>query len=218
MGAVWRPHGLCPTQSCKQLSPPSPHTRLPHQRALLQELVPSGAKLRSPRQLGWDLGPKQTMALLHESLREAAGAPVLFTPFVINDIFQSAQTVAEWVKVRRPRRRGGSRCSACVVEPATGRRAGSRTLSQTPPPPHTHTLQHSHTLPRAQLVIESGEDFSSVERFFVQVRVAGSSGLLELRRCFLCNMSTLHKSRPNNTHRLHHTTHNTQQPHPGSCV
>jgi hypothetical protein len=62
--------------------------------------VPSGAKLRSPRQLGWDLGPHQTLALLHQTMAETAGAPVLFTPFVVSDLFQSANTVAEWVKVR----------------------------------------------------------------------------------------------------------------------
>ncbi|KIZ03402.1 hypothetical protein MNEG_4562 [Monoraphidium neglectum] len=125
-------------------------------RKLLQALAPPGEKLRTPRQIGWDLGPAQSMALLHETLRdgpvnaacglgtgggaarvlpgpaaarsgcasesstsglEVAGAPVLYTPFVVTDIFQSAQAVAEWLK----------------------------------------------------MVLELGEDFSSIERFFVQV-------------------------------------------------
>lgn len=98
-----------------------PFRELPQsQRKLLQSLVPSGEKLRSPRQIGWDLGPEQTMALLHQTMGQVAGEAVTFTPFVVTDLLQSARTVAEWVK----------------------------------------------------LVLESGEDFSSVEKFFVQLLAA----------------------------------------------
>lgn len=71
---------------------------LPVQRALLQQLNPSSAPLRSLRQLGWPLGSKQLLGLLHDQLGEAAGTNVQVMPFVIEGMFQSATTLANVVK------------------------------------------------------------------------------------------------------------------------
>lgn len=68
------------------------------QKALLQQLNPSSAPLRSLRQLGWPLGSKQLLGLLHDQLGEAAGTNVQVMPFVLEGMFSSATTLANVVK------------------------------------------------------------------------------------------------------------------------
>lgn len=76
------------------------------QKALLQQLNPSSAALRSLRQLGWPLGSKQTLHLLHDQLGEAAGTNVQVLPFVLQGMFQSATTLANVVKEHLEEGRG----------------------------------------------------------------------------------------------------------------
>jgi hypothetical protein len=72
---------------------------LPLQRAFLQELVPDGAPLRSLRQIGWDLSPRDVVSLMHASIdSKLGGARSFITPFVGQDLFQSAEATATIVK------------------------------------------------------------------------------------------------------------------------
>lgn len=70
----------------------------PEQRALLERLNPGSAPLRSLRQLGWPLGQKQVLALLHEQLGAASGTNTQVVPFVLGDMYQSAASLAAVVK------------------------------------------------------------------------------------------------------------------------
>jgi hypothetical protein len=68
------------------------------QRALLERLNPGSTPLRSLRQLGWPLGQKQVLALLHDQLAAASGTNTQVTPFVLGDMYQSAVSLANVVK------------------------------------------------------------------------------------------------------------------------
>eukprot|EP00775_Hariotina_reticulata_P008359 gene8359-8543_t len=68
------------------------------QKALLQELVPSGSPLRSLRQLGWPLGQREVLALMHEQLSQAANTNVRVIPFVLDDMFQSAECLVHVIR------------------------------------------------------------------------------------------------------------------------
>ncbi|KAF6260464.1 hypothetical protein COO60DRAFT_1637562 [Scenedesmus sp. NREL 46B-D3] len=68
------------------------------QRALLERLNPGPTPLRSLRQLGWPLGQKQVLALLHDQLGDAMGTNTHVLPFVLGDMYQSAAGLAAMVK------------------------------------------------------------------------------------------------------------------------
>ncbi|WIA09896.1 hypothetical protein OEZ85_010110 [Tetradesmus obliquus] len=70
----------------------------PQQRALLERLNPGSTPLRSLRQLGWPLGQKQVLALLHDQLGAATGTNTSVLPFVLGDMYQSAASLAQVVK------------------------------------------------------------------------------------------------------------------------
>jgi len=68
------------------------------QKALLEELSPTGAPLRSLRALNWDLGPQETLDLMHQQLSDVSGTNVQLVPFMIPEEFQSAAGLAAFVK------------------------------------------------------------------------------------------------------------------------
>eukprot|EP00879_Flechtneria_rotunda_P017288 GHRR01018110.1.p1 GENE.GHRR01018110.1~~GHRR01018110.1.p1 ORF type:complete len:303 (+),score=94.02 GHRR01018110.1:332-1240(+) len=70
----------------------------PEQKTLFQQLNPEGGPLRSLRQLGWPLGQKQVLGLLHDQLGNAAGSNVYVLPFVLENMYQSAASLAAIVK------------------------------------------------------------------------------------------------------------------------
>lgn len=65
------------------------------QKALLEELSGGSAPLRSLRQLGWDLGPQETLALFHEQLSDVVGTNVQMVPMVTQNMFQSAADLVQ---------------------------------------------------------------------------------------------------------------------------
>lgn len=69
-----------------------------HQRALLEQLSGGAAPLRSLRQVGWPLGPKEVLGLWHEQLSQANNTNVYVTPFVLPSLFQSAVSLATMVE------------------------------------------------------------------------------------------------------------------------
>lgn len=71
------------------------------QKALLEELSGGSAPLRSLRQLGWDLGPQETLALFHEQLSDVVGTNVQMVPMVTQNMFQSAADLVQ-VGLTRP--------------------------------------------------------------------------------------------------------------------
>lgn len=90
-----------PCRPNKLLPPPRRHRPacLPApQKALLEELSGGSAPLRSLRQLGWDLGPQQTLALFHEQLSDVVGTNVQVVPMVTSSMFQSAADLVQVVK------------------------------------------------------------------------------------------------------------------------
>lgn len=87
------PPFACPVR----VSRPCPRLCLA-QKALLEEVAGSSTPLRSLRQLGWDLGPQETLALFHEQLSDVAGTNVQMVPMVTQSMFQSAADLVQVVK------------------------------------------------------------------------------------------------------------------------
>lgn len=65
---------------------------------LLEEVSGSSGPLRSLRQVGWPLRPKEVLALWHDQLSSATGTNVSVTPFVLEGMFCSAASLAGVVK------------------------------------------------------------------------------------------------------------------------
>lgn len=91
------------TRRCHSTHPPGRT-----QRDLLASLAPSGSggggggagrrRLRSLRQLGWPLGPRGVLSLLHDQVSDVMRVPVAITPIVLRDMFASAAGVAGVVR------------------------------------------------------------------------------------------------------------------------